>query len=207
MPSTTTAVEKSPWRGIRAKLVLVLLIPTVASLVLAGLRLENSWSQAQQATRAQTLSRTLPDTYTLALLLQQERDAYGVGTQLVTGSGHPTSGFVYKLVAHQDDGGAWLDVAKKSKDKVSIGGRKHAARRVVDGTAEAELIVVADPGTEPAWQPGERPVLVPLVTDGEIVAGEPLDVSRERHRERLAELPLRGHRLSKGDPVLPVEFR
>jgi len=147
------------------------------------------------------------DEFAIAALAAAPVDAYGVGTQLVTGSGHPTSGFVYKLVAHQDDGGAWLDVAKKSKDKVSIGGRKHAARRVVDGTAEAELIVVADPGTEPAWQPGERPVLVPLVTDGEIVAGEPLDVSRERHRERLAELPLRGHRLSKGDPVLPVEFR
>ena len=147
------------------------------------------------------------DEYAIAALAAAPVDGYGVGTELVTGSGHPTSGFVYKLVAHQDDGGAWLDVAKKSKDKVSIGGRKHAARRVVDGTAEAELIVVADPGTEPAWQPGERPVLVPLVTDGEIVAGEPLDVSRERHRERLAELPLRGHRLSKGDPVPPVEFR
>ena len=30
-------------------------------------------------------------------------DGYGVGTSLVTGSGHPTCGFVYKLVAREDD--------------------------------------------------------------------------------------------------------
>ena len=152
------------------------------------------------------------DEYAIAALAAAPVDAYGVGTQLVTGSGHPTSGFVYKLVAHQetavtDGGGDWVDVAKKSKDKVSIGGRKFSARRVVDGTAEAEVVVVSDPGVEPEWRAGERPVLVPLVIEGETVTGEPLDVARERHRERLAELPLRGHRLSKGDPVLPVELR
>ncbi|HEX7739695.1 MAG TPA: nicotinate phosphoribosyltransferase [Marmoricola sp.] len=152
------------------------------------------------------------DEYAIAALAAAPADAYGVGTQLVTGSGHPTSGFVYKLVAHQDappheGGGNWIDVAKKSRDKVSIGGRKYAARRVVDGIATAEVIVVGDPGTEPVWAADERPLLVPLVSDGEIVSSEPLDVARERHRERVGELPLRAHRLSKGDPALPVEFR
>ena len=49
--------------------------------------------------------------------------------QLVTGSGHPTCGFVYKLVAREDDDGEMVSVAKKSKDKISIGGRKYALRR------------------------------------------------------------------------------
>lgn len=59
---------------------LVLLIPTAASLLLGGLRLHDSWEQAQAATHAESLARALPDTYTLALLLQQERDAYGASS-------------------------------------------------------------------------------------------------------------------------------
>ena len=63
-------------------------------------------------------------------------DGYGVGTSLVTGSGAPTVGMVYKLV--ERDG---VRVAKKSKDKVSVGGRKFAVRRHDgDGTATAEVV-------------------------------------------------------------------
>ena len=68
---------------------------------------------------------------------------YGVGTSLVTGSGHPTCGFVYKLVARTDDSGAMVSVAKKSKDKISIGGRKYALRRRdPKGCAQAEMVGV-----------------------------------------------------------------
>ena len=45
------------------------------------------------------------DEFAIAALAAAPVDAYGVGTQLVTGSGHPTCGFVYKLVAREGDDG------------------------------------------------------------------------------------------------------
>ena len=48
---------------------------------------------------------------------------FGVGTRVATGSGHPTAGFVYKLV-EIDRGTGPVPVAKKSASKVSAGGRK-----------------------------------------------------------------------------------
>ena len=45
------------------------------------------------------------DEFAIAGLASAPVDGYGVGTQLVTGSGHPTSGFVYKLVARENDAG------------------------------------------------------------------------------------------------------
>ena len=57
------------------------------------------------------------DEHAIAALAAAPVDAYGVGTSLVTGSGAPTAGLVYKLVSRADDSGALVDVAKKSKDK------------------------------------------------------------------------------------------
>ena len=45
------------------------------------------------------------DEHAIAALASAPVDGYGVGTQLVTGSGHPTCGFVYKLVARENDDG------------------------------------------------------------------------------------------------------
>src|SRR5699024_12828804 len=78
-------------------------------------------------------------------------DGYGVGTSLVTGSGHPTCGFVYKLVARAesaDPTAPMTPVAKKSKGKNTLGGRKFAMRRRDEkGVAEAEVIGVGMPPT------------------------------------------------------------
>ena len=43
------------------------------------------------------------DEHAIAALASAPVDGYGVGTSLVTGSGHPTCGFVYKLVAREGD--------------------------------------------------------------------------------------------------------
>ena len=43
------------------------------------------------------------DEFAIAGLASAPVDGYGVGTELVVGSGHPTCGFVYKLVAREDD--------------------------------------------------------------------------------------------------------
>lgn len=62
-------------------------------------------------------------------------DVFGVGTSLVTGSGAPTAGLTYKLVAIDDSNGVLQPVAKRSAGKAGIGGRKRARRhRDSDGS-------------------------------------------------------------------------
>ncbi|MFE2354592.1 nicotinate phosphoribosyltransferase [Streptomyces parvulus] len=145
------------------------------------------------------------DEYAIASLAAAPVDAYGVGTQLVTGSGHPTASMVYKLVARESaDGGPLVPVAKKSSGgKTSVGGRKWAARRTdADGHAEAEVI-----GTGPVPADlADRQLLVELVRGGEVVAREPLDAARDRHAAARAGLPLSATQLSRGEPVIPTEY-
>ena len=63
-------------------------------------------------------------------------DSYGAGTAVVTGSGAPTAGMVYKLV--EVDG---RPVAKRSEHKESHGGRKTALRaHKPTGTAIEEIV-------------------------------------------------------------------
>ncbi|MGI5528344.1 nicotinate phosphoribosyltransferase [Streptomyces syringium] len=159
------------------------------------------------ATKTKIVVTSDLDEYAIASLAAAPVDAYGVGTQLVTGSGHPTCSMVYKLVARADAGGAdapLRPVAKKSMGgKTSIGGRKWAARRLdASGIAEAEVV-----GTGPV--PDElagRQLLVELVRGGEVVAREPLDAARDRHAAARAGLPMSATQLSRGEAVLPTEY-
>ncbi|HLN76026.1 MAG TPA: nicotinate phosphoribosyltransferase [Nocardioidaceae bacterium] len=142
------------------------------------------------------------DEHAIAALAAAPVDGYGVGTSLVTGSGHPTSGFVYKLVSREDDSGEMVSVAKKSKDKISIGGRKYALRRRNSkGVAEAEVVGV---GVAPVDDGDDRELLVPLVRDGKVVGREDLETARERHLRVREELPLPARMLSRGEPVIPT---
>jgi nicotinate phosphoribosyltransferase len=142
------------------------------------------------------------DEYAISSLAAAPVDGYGVGTQLVTGSGHPTCGFVYKLVSRADDSGEMVSVAKRSKDKTSIGGRKYALRRRnALGVAEAEVVGI---GEAPLDDGDDRALLVPLVTDGEVVGREPLDEARARHAAARAELPMAAQQMSRGEPVIPT---
>lgn len=98
-------------------------------------------------------------------------DVFGVGTSLVTGSGAPTAGLTYKLVAIGDRHGVLQPVAKRSAGKVGIGGRKRARRVVASGSASEFLDIgpsLADDG------PGR--LQVRLMTAG--VAHEPADERR-----------------------------
>ncbi|MGW1024110.1 nicotinate phosphoribosyltransferase [Streptomyces sp. NPDC002577] len=147
------------------------------------------------------------DEYAIASLRAAPVNAYGVGTQLVTGSGHPTCSMVYKLVARADSDGPaapLVPVAKRATGgKTSIGGRKWAARRLDEyGVAEAEVI---GSGPVPAGLEDQQ-LLVELVKGGDVVTREPLDVVRERHFEARARLPLSATQLSRGEPVIPTEY-
>ncbi|MCK8676653.1 nicotinate phosphoribosyltransferase [Streptomyces lichenis] len=147
------------------------------------------------------------DEYAIASLAAAPVDAYGVGTQLVTGSGHPTCSMVYKLVARAesaDEGAPLVPVAKKSLGgKLSVGGRKWAARRLdAEGAAEAEVI-----GTGPVPpELADRQLLVELVRHGEVVGREPLDTARDRHTRARAALPMSALQLSRGEPVIATEY-
>ncbi|MFF8912158.1 nicotinate phosphoribosyltransferase [Streptomyces sp. NPDC015032] len=147
------------------------------------------------------------DEYAIASLAAAPVDAYGVGTQLVTGSGQPTCSMVYKLVARTgsaDPAEPLRPVAKKSLgSKTSVGGRKWAARRLDEhGVAEAEVI-----GTGPVpAELADRQLLVELVKGGEVIAREPLDAARERHMAARAGLPMSAMQLSRGEPVIPTEY-
>ena len=91
------------------------------------------------------------DEFAIAALASAPVDSYGVGTSVVTGSGAPTAGLVYKMVARTDDDPAaptWRAVAKASPGKVDHGGHKRAFRRHdAGGRAAAEVIRYRD---EPA---------------------------------------------------------
>jgi nicotinate phosphoribosyltransferase len=146
------------------------------------------------------------DEHAIAALGAAPVDRYGVGTSLVTGSGAPTAGMVYKLVAREDASGALVGVAKRSKDKASVGGRKFALRRRgPDGVAEAEVVGI---GRAPEDDGDDRSLLVPLLERGEVVdAGVlSLEAARARHTASLGELPPAALRLQKGEPAIPTVY-
>ncbi|MFH8680022.1 nicotinate phosphoribosyltransferase [Streptomyces lydicus] len=159
------------------------------------------------ATKTRIVVTSDLDEYAIASLAAAPVDAYGVGTQLVTGSGHPTCSMVYKLVARADSDAPdapLRPVAKKSMGaKTSAGGRKWAARRPDEhGVAEAEVV-----GTGPVPpELADHQLQVPLVRGGTVVAREPLDAARDRHFAARGGLPLSATQLSRGEPVLPTEF-
>ncbi|WP_298134317.1 nicotinate phosphoribosyltransferase [Micropruina sp.] len=157
------------------------------------------------ATHTRILVTSDLDEWQIAALRGAPVDGFGVGTSLVTGSGAPTCGFVYKLVARADTDepdAPLLPVAKKSVNKTSIGGRKFALRRLdARGKAEAEVIGI---GSAPESDGNDRPLLVELIRDGEIVGDEPLSAGQERHVRSRAELPLAALKMSKGEAAIPT---
>ena len=138
------------------------------------------------------------DEYTIAALQAAPVDRYGVGTALVTGSGEPTAGFVYKLVSHESSGD-WVDVEKKSVGKASRGGKKHASRLLTAGVAQAEQVGEKQPGRE---------LQVKLMAEGQILEPgtdqELTERARAQHSRSIAELSGSGLRLSKGEPAIPT---
>ncbi len=146
------------------------------------------------------------DEYAIADLATAPVDTYGVGTSVVTGSGSPAAGLVFKVV--EVDG---RPVAKASASgKSSSGGQKEAVRRISsEGVAVAEI--VGRGATDEAGRrlPGvaegrDRPLLVPLVRDGQRVDTTTLADARARHRTSVAELPEAGRALRAEGPAIPT---
>jgi nicotinate phosphoribosyltransferase len=137
------------------------------------------------------------DEYAIAALAAEPVDMYGAGTAVVTGSGAPTAGLVYKLV--EVDG---RPVVKRSENKATVGGRKTAIRRhKPTGTAVEEIVVSQG---VPDHRANDR-----LLQHSYLIAGAPaprptLAESRDHLRECLISIPWEGLKLSAGDPAIPV---
>ena len=58
----------------------------------------------------------------------------------------------------------------------------------------------------PANDGNDRPLLVSLMRDGEIVADLALDAARARHEQSRAELPAWALQLSRGEPAIPTIY-
>jgi len=138
------------------------------------------------------------DEYAIAALAAEPVDVYGAGTAVVTGSGAPTAGLVYKLV--EVDG---RPVVKRSENKATVGGRKTAVRRhKPTGTATEEIVVSQG---VPESLPHDRPLQRLLVRDGDPVPDLPtLAEARELLARNLISIPWEGLKLSAGDPAVPV---
>lgn len=141
------------------------------------------------------------DEFAIAALRAAPVDSYGVGTALVTGSGAPAAGFVYKLV--EVDG---VPVHKRSTDKTSAGGRKQALRvSRSSGTLVEEVVYPA--GRPPEVNEPNRLLTVPLVRGGEVVTGTgatALAAARDRVASGLHSLPWEGLKLAHGEPAIPT---
>jgi nicotinate phosphoribosyltransferase len=141
------------------------------------------------------------DEFSIAGLRAEPVDSYGVGTSLVTGSGAPAAGMVYKLV--EVDG---MPVQKRSSHKESHGGHKEALRSSrPTGTITEEVVYPA--GRPPATNGPCRELTIPLVRDGQVVveAGHAaLAAARRLVASGLHSLPWEGLKLAHGDPAIPT---
>ncbi|WP_425279089.1 nicotinate phosphoribosyltransferase [Corynebacterium bovis] len=141
------------------------------------------------------------DEFAIAALRSEPVDSFGVGTSVVTGSGAPTAGLVYKLVEVEG-----VPVAKRSRNKSSQGGAKRAVRAVrATGTAVEEVAFPVDGDVPDLGVLRAVDLTVPLMVDGDLVDDlGTLDSSRALLAERLVSLPWEGLALSRDEPVLTV---
>lgn len=111
-------------------------------------------------------------------------DGLGIGSSVVTGDGHPSCGFVYKLVEMEYADGEMHPVAKKASGKASIGGRKRVYRAYDDDwNISEEHIFTYDPdGTEVKEMTRIQEV---FIQNGRVVKLPTAEEARERHTASL----------------------
>lgn len=143
------------------------------------------------------------DEFAIAGLRGDPVDGFGVGTSVVTGSGAPTAGLVYKLV--EVEGHA---VAKRSSGKRTYGGAKSALRAYrASGVAVAEVVHPLRAEVERKPNLDYRELTVPMMRGGELVdATFDLEAARATHTEARETLPWEGLALSRGEAAIPTQF-
>ena len=143
----------------------------------------------------------------IAALAGTPVDQMLVGTQLVMGSGAPTAGLVYKIVAvssRSGDDAPLVNVAKRSPGKVTTGGVKVAYRRPSqDGRVGAEIIGTAHQVIRHRLGDA-RPLQVRLMEAGDPLRAATLQEARLHHQVSKAELTQGELGLSPGPPALEL---
>lgn len=112
-------------------------------------------------------------------------DVFGAGTRVVTGSGFPTCGMVYKLVAIEGDDGEMIPVTKNAHGKISVGGEKRVFR-MQDSDGDVRELVTADLEFVPDGD--FRKVTVDYIINGEVVFEPTLTQVRDRHATAMKNL-------------------
>lgn len=143
------------------------------------------------------------DEFTISELMDSETPVNGIGagTRVVTGSGHPTAGMVYKLVAIESDNGSMRPVAKKASGKGSVGGKKYAYRTYHDGKIQREFYTVDISLEDPAMIPVQR-----VYIDSGIIGDMPslVDV-RSYHAQVMETLPDKALFIPAGEPAFEAQ--
>ncbi|MEY2900522.1 MAG: hypothetical protein RL247_688 [Actinomycetota bacterium] len=143
--------------------------------------------------------------HTIAGLRGSPVDVFGVGTSVVTGSGAPAVGLVYKLVARTSDAGQWVPVAKKSSHKANPGGHKRAIRILENGSATEERVTPMD---DTSSLDLGRDLIHPLMESGEsLQSADPhqlVHAARLHHAKALTEMPAGAFSLGAGEPAIPT---
>jgi len=193
-PGTTLLVDTfDPEAGIRRAV-------EAAGPGLGGIRID-SGDLGVEAHRARALLDSLGATATrivvsgdlddreITALRDAPVDVYGVGTNVVTGLGAPSAGFVYKLVAVGSvAGGPMHPVAKLSPGKGHPGGRKHAWR-VDPGTATVRDLVVPSGASRFVAPAGGRLLSQRVMEAGADLGRVDLEAARALHSKVRAEIP------------------
>lgn len=157
------------------------------------------------------------DEYALASLQNAPVDSYGIGTMLVTGSGAPTCAMVYKLTEREGQNGIMHPVAKKSKNKATVPGRKLAYRSYdfstsKNGIADAEHIISGSEESLKNFKPKENweNLLVDYMIDGKentkYIGHDAIMNAQEHCSKALSRLPISAQSLMRGDPAIPTEI-
>src|SRR5699024_9904457 len=127
-------------------------------------------------------------------------DGIGVGTQLVTGSSHPTAGMVYKLVAIQHtDNTSTIPVAKASKDKQSLGGEKFISR---DYKQSIDYIIIDDLKKTQ----DDTVITITYIESRKLIYTPFLTYSRELHNRNLDKLSKIQKSITRGKPAFDTKY-
>lgn len=163
------------------------------------------------ATKTKIVLSSDIDEYVISELVDRKTpfDVVGAGTRVVTGSGHPTAGMVYKLVAIEDTDGTLRPVAKKASGKGSNGGRKYAWR-VTDsvGHATAERVWVReDPKFRAQYvsTPDARVLQYRHIENGEIVFNPGIEEARAHHKFAMGEMRDADKAIGASYPAIEVK--
>ncbi len=143
------------------------------------------------------------DEFAIAALRAEPVDFYGVGTSVVTGSGAPTAGMVYKLVEVDGIRGRKTQHPQGISRRTQAGATDSPKRRAPSSKRWC-IPRAAHRRCRPDLD--RRDLTIPLVRDGEPVADLGLDRARALVGEGLHSLPWDGLSLSHGDPAIPTRM-